>query len=55
MKSAPPETAKPIEIIREEVAKADRIITQIMGYAQLSEGRVEKLTVTEMVEPAGMT
>ena len=32
-----------IEIIQEEVARVDRVITQIMGYAQLSEGRVEKL------------
>jgi signal transduction histidine kinase len=36
-----------IEIIREEVAKVDRIITQIMGYAQLTEGRVEKLNVVD--------
>ena len=34
-----------LEIIREEVARADRVITQITGYAQLSEGRVEKLEV----------
>lgn len=32
-------------VIREEVEKADRIITQVMGYAQLSEGRVEKLNL----------
>lgn len=42
-----PELAKQIGIAQEEVAKADRIITQIMGYAQLSEGRVEKLKVIE--------
>ncbi|HVU26975.1 MAG TPA: HAMP domain-containing sensor histidine kinase [Verrucomicrobiae bacterium] len=36
-----------IEIIQEEVARADRVITQIMGYAQLSEGRVEKLNIIE--------
>jgi signal transduction histidine kinase len=35
--------AQQIDIIREEVARADRVITQIVGYAQLSEGRVEKL------------
>jgi signal transduction histidine kinase len=34
-----------IEIIQEEVARADKVITQIIGYAQLSEGRVEKLNV----------
>ncbi len=41
-----------IEIIQEEVARADKVITQIMGYAQLSEGRVEKLSVTEELERA---
>lgn len=41
-----------IEIIREEVAHADRVITQIMGYAQLSEGRVEKLDVAEKIKQA---
>ena len=41
--------AQQIEIIQEEVARADRVITQIMGYAQLSEGRVEKLDVVEKI------
>ena len=41
-----------IEIIQEEVARADRVITQVMGYAQLSEGRVEKLDVAEMINRA---
>ncbi|MGH8024913.1 MAG: ATP-binding protein, partial [Limisphaerales bacterium] len=41
-----------IEIIQEEVARADRVVTQIMGYAQLSEGRVEKLDVVEEIERA---
>jgi signal transduction histidine kinase len=41
-----------IEIIQEEVARADRVITQIMGYAQLSEGRVEKLNVVEELDHA---
>jgi signal transduction histidine kinase len=44
--------AEQIEIIQEEVARADKVITQIMGYAQLSEGRVEKLNVTEEIERA---
>ncbi len=44
--------AQQIEIIREEVARADRLVTQIMGYAQLSEGRVEKLDVIEELERA---
>jgi two-component system sensor histidine kinase AtoS len=41
-----------IEIIEEEVARADKVVTQIMGYAQLSEGRVERLKVTEEIEQA---
>ena len=44
--------AQQIEIIQEEVARADRVITQIMGYAQLSEGHVEKLDVVEKINLA---
>ena len=46
------DAAQQIEIIQEEVARADRIITQIMGYAQLSEGHVEKLNVVEELDRA---
>jgi signal transduction histidine kinase len=42
-----PEAAAQIAMIQEEVEHADRIITQVMGYAQLSEGHVEKLDVLE--------
>ncbi|MBA4147205.1 MAG: hypothetical protein H0X66_03755 [Verrucomicrobia bacterium] len=41
-----------LQIIREEVEKADRILTELMGYAQLAEGRVEKLDVIEEIERA---
>ena len=41
-----------IQIIQEEVERSDRIITQIMDYAQLSEGRVEKLNVLEELDCA---
>jgi signal transduction histidine kinase len=41
-----------IRIIQEEVERSDRIITQVMGYAQLSEGRVEKLEVVQELERA---
>lgn len=44
--------AQQIAIIQEEVERADRVITQIMGYAQLSEGRVEKLNVVEELDRA---
>jgi signal transduction histidine kinase len=35
--------ASQLQIIREEVARADDIITRIMGYGQLAEGRVERV------------
>ena len=41
-----------IQIIREEVDRSDRIITELMGYAQLVEGRVEKLDITEELDRA---
>lgn len=44
--------AEQIQIIREEVERADRIITELMGYAQLAEGKVEKLSITEELERA---
>ena len=43
-----------IEIIQEEVLRADQIITQIMGYAKLTEGRVEKLDVIQELDRAIM-
>ena len=44
--------AQQIEIIQEEIARADRVIIQITGYAQLSEGRVEKLDVVAELDRA---
>lgn len=41
-----------LEIIREEVQRSDRIITKLMGYAQLAEGKVEKLQVADEIERA---
>lgn len=41
-----------IQIIREEVERSDRIITELMGYARLAEGRVERLTVVDELERA---
>ncbi len=41
-----------IQIIREEVERSDRIITELMGYAKLAEGRVEKLDVPEELDRA---
>lgn len=52
LRSSRPEALQIVEIIQEEVAHADQIITQIMGYAQLSEGRVEKLDVVQELDRA---
>jgi two-component system sensor histidine kinase HydH len=41
-----------IEIIREEVERADRILTELMGYAQLAEGKVEKIDVSDALDQA---
>lgn len=41
-----------IRIIQEEVEHSDKIITQIMGYAQLSESHVEKLDLIEELDLA---
>ena len=41
-----------LSIIQEEVEHSDRIIVQIMGYGELSEGRVEKLDVIEELDRA---
>ena len=43
---------QPIQIIREEVERSDRIITKLMGYAQLAEGKVERLKVSEELDAA---
>jgi signal transduction histidine kinase len=41
-----------IRIIRDEVDRSDRIITELMGYARLVEGHVERLDVVEELERA---
>jgi signal transduction histidine kinase len=41
-----------LEIIRDEVDRSDRIIKELMGYAQLAEGAVERLNLTEEINHA---
>jgi signal transduction histidine kinase len=41
-----------IQIIREEVERSDRILTELMGYAQLSEGKAERVDVAEELDRA---
>jgi signal transduction histidine kinase len=52
LRSISPRSLQQVAIIQEEVGRADQVITQIMGYAQLSEGHVEKLNVTDELECA---
>ena len=47
-----PPNLQQIEIIREEVERADQTITKLMGYAQLAEGKVERLNVAEEIDRA---
>lgn len=41
-----------LDIIREEVTRSDRILTDLMGYAKLADGKVEKLGVVEELNRA---
>jgi signal transduction histidine kinase len=41
-----------VDMIREEVGRADGIITELMGYAKLADGRVEKLDVAGELDRA---
>jgi signal transduction histidine kinase len=52
LKQGKPISPDQIRIIQEEVEHSDRIITQIMGYAQLSEGHVERLNVVDELDHA---
>jgi signal transduction histidine kinase len=47
-----PPNPEQIQIIREEVDRSDRILTELMGYAQLAEGKVEKLRLPEELDQA---
>jgi signal transduction histidine kinase len=47
-----PTPLQQLEIIREEVTRSDRIVTELMGYAQLAEGVVERLNVVEELNRA---
>ncbi len=52
VQEGPASVDEQIGIIREEVERADNIITELMGYAQLAEGKVEKLIVSEELDKA---
>jgi len=52
LKEGKKDVSQQLQIIREEIERSDRILTQLMGYAQLSEGRVEKLDLIEELDRA---
>lgn len=52
VKDARADISPQLEIIREEVERSDKIITRIMGYAQLSDGHVEKLDLIDELNHA---
>ncbi len=45
-----PSVVQQANIIREEVSRSDRILTELMGYSQLAEGRVERVQLTEILD-----
>jgi signal transduction histidine kinase len=47
MKDRDESTPKQLDMIRSEVERSDMILTELMGYARLSEGRVEKIDVKQ--------
>jgi signal transduction histidine kinase len=47
-----PVNPQQIQIIREEIEHADETITKLMGYAQLAEGKVERLEVAGEIDRA---
>ena len=43
---------KQVKLVREEVNRADQVITKLIGYAQLVEGRLAKLDINDVLEAA---
>lgn len=52
LKSGNGDPQQHLRIIQEEVSRADRIITEVMGYAELTEGRVEKIDLEDKIQTA---
>jgi len=52
LKNAPPGVMEKLEMVREEVARSDQILTELMGYAQLGDYRVDKLKIADELEAA---
>lgn len=52
LKGADPAVHAKIEMIKEEIDRSDRILTELMGYAKLTEGKVERLEISEELDRA---
>lgn len=52
LKEAEPNVHAKIDMIKEEIDRSDRILTELMGYAKLTEGKVEKLDIAEELQAA---
>lgn len=47
-----PTVARQLQVIRDEVERSDRILTELIGFAQLAEGRIERLDAVEELDLA---
>jgi signal transduction histidine kinase len=52
LKDGKGDAERQIQLIRDEVERSDRILTELMGYAQLAEGKIEKLDPADELELA---
>lgn len=52
LKDAEPNIHAKIDMIKEEIERSDRILTELMGYAKLTEGKVERLDISEELDRA---
>lgn len=52
LKESPEPVHAKIRMIQEEVERSDQILTELMGYAKLAEGRVERLNLRDELDRA---
>ncbi len=45
-----PQATQQVEIIEDEIKRADHIITELLDYAKLSEGRIESVLVNDCID-----
>src|ERR1051325_27185 len=52
LKEQPPASTVQLEIIRDEVSRSDRIISELMDYSRLSEIRIERVQINKVIDEA---